>query len=111
MPMCCSPMFSMKRNTPLSNRCARVCNPVTGAAVGSLKRPPAMRGARRPVPLAVMFPGQGTQGPGMGAPWRGHPAWEVVARAEDALGEPLAPLLLAESADDLVRTREAPPSV
>ena len=47
----------------------------------------------------------------MGLPWRDHPAWEVVERAEAALGEPLAPLLLAESADELARTREAQLSV
>ena len=61
--------------------------------------------------VAVIFPGQGTQGAGMGAPWRQHPAWAVVERAEAALGEPLAPLLLAESTDDLARTRESQLSV
>ncbi|MFN8036561.1 MAG: ACP S-malonyltransferase [Acidimicrobiia bacterium] len=57
--------------------------------------------------IAVVFPGQGTQKPGMGAPWRAHDAWRVVARAEDALGEPLAPLLLDASAEDLGPTRHA----
>ena len=47
----------------------------------------------------------------MGAPWREHQAWSVVERAEAALGEPLAPLLLAESADELARTRESQLSV
>lgn len=47
----------------------------------------------------------------MGAPWRQHQAWGVVERAEEALGEPLAPLLLAESADELARTRESQLSV
>ena len=61
--------------------------------------------------VAVIFPGQGTQGAAMGAPWREHPAWGVVERAEQALGEPLAPLLLAESADELARTRESQLSV
>ncbi|MGH9035721.1 MAG: ACP S-malonyltransferase, partial [Acidimicrobiia bacterium] len=42
----------------------------------------------------------------MGVPWRDHPAWSVVARAEAALGEPLAPLLLAESLEALARTRD-----
>jgi len=53
--------------------------------------------------FAVIFPGQGTQGAAMGSPWQGHPAWGMVERAEEALGEPLAHLLLAESADDLAR--------
>jgi [acyl-carrier-protein] S-malonyltransferase len=47
----------------------------------------------------------------MGAPWREQEAWALVERAEQALGEPLAPLLLAESADDLARTRESQLSV
>ena len=61
--------------------------------------------------VAVIFPGQGTQGAAMGAPWREHPAWGVVERAEQALGEPLAHLVLAESAEDLARTRESQLSV
>jgi [acyl-carrier-protein] S-malonyltransferase len=59
------------------------------------------------VPIAIIFPGQGTQEPGMGAPWRDHPAWSVVERAEDAFGEPLAQLLLDAPAETLARTREA----
>lgn len=56
--------------------------------------------------MAVMFPGQGSQAAGMGVSWRDHPAWSVVSRAEAALDEPLAPLLLAESSEDLTRTRD-----
>jgi [acyl-carrier-protein] S-malonyltransferase len=47
----------------------------------------------------------------MGAPWEDHRAWSVVERAEAALGEALAPLLRAQSADDLARTRESQLSV
>jgi len=57
--------------------------------------------------LAVLFPGQGVQMPGMGCEWRRDPAWSVVDRAEAALGTPLAPLLLDESAEVLNRTRAA----
>jgi [acyl-carrier-protein] S-malonyltransferase len=57
--------------------------------------------------VAVVFPGQGTQSPGMGAAWREHPSWSVVERAEKALGEPLAPLLLDADDDQLARTRNA----
>lgn len=57
--------------------------------------------------VAVVFPGQGTQEPGMGAPWRDHPAWSLVERAEAALGEPLSHLLLDAPASTLARTREA----
>jgi [acyl-carrier-protein] S-malonyltransferase len=56
---------------------------------------------------AVVFPGQGTQAPGMAAPWRDHPAWAVVERAEKALGEPLAHLVTDAPAEALTRTREA----
>jgi [acyl-carrier-protein] S-malonyltransferase len=43
----------------------------------------------------------------MAAPWRDHPAWDVVERAEKALGEPLADLVLDAPAERLARTREA----
>jgi [acyl-carrier-protein] S-malonyltransferase len=59
------------------------------------------------VRVAIVFPGQGTQAPNMGAPWREHPAWKIVEQAEAALGEPLAPLLLDAPAEQLARTREA----
>lgn len=60
------------------------------------------------VTAAVVFPGQGTQTPGMGAPWRDRPEWGlVVDRAEAALGEPLAHLVLEADADELLRTRNA----
>ncbi len=57
--------------------------------------------------IAVIFPGQGTQTTGMGAPWRDHPAWGVVDRAEAALGEPLSSLILDAPTEQLARTREA----
>jgi len=59
------------------------------------------------VGLAVLFPGQGTQQPGMGRPWRGTPAWSVVDRVEAALGEPLSDLILDATAEQLARTRDA----
>ena len=33
-------------------------------------------------PVAVVFPGQGSQAPGLGRPWADRPEWEVVASAE-----------------------------
>lgn len=63
------------------------------------------------VAIAVLFPGQGTQTPGMGEPWRTSPVWEIVKRAESATGLALAHLLLDASADELRRTREAQLSV
>jgi [acyl-carrier-protein] S-malonyltransferase len=43
----------------------------------------------------------------MGRPWKGEPSWTVVDRAETALGESLAHLLLDADADDLTRTRSS----
>jgi [acyl-carrier-protein] S-malonyltransferase len=59
------------------------------------------------VGIAVIFPGQGTQTTGMGAPWRDHPAWSVADRAEAALREPLSSLVLDAPAEQLARTRDA----
>ena len=56
--------------------------------------------------VAVMFPGQGAQQAGAGQPWRDHPAWSVVERAEAALGRSLSPLLLDPDAP-LDRTEDA----
>jgi [acyl-carrier-protein] S-malonyltransferase len=67
----------------------------------------AEKGLHVRVGIAVIFPGQGTQVPGMGAPWRDHPAWSVIDRAEAAFGEPLADLVLDAPAERLARTREA----
>jgi [acyl-carrier-protein] S-malonyltransferase len=47
----------------------------------------------------------------MGRPWKDHPAWKIVEKAEAALGEPLAPLLLDATADELGRTRNSQLSV
>ena len=57
--------------------------------------------------IAVLFPGQGAQAPGLGQPWVDSEWWSLVTRAEAAAGVPLAPLLLDADADDLNRTREA----
>jgi [acyl-carrier-protein] S-malonyltransferase len=43
----------------------------------------------------------------MAAAWKGDPAWKVIKLAEAALGEPLAPLVLDASDEQLARTREA----
>jgi [acyl-carrier-protein] S-malonyltransferase len=59
------------------------------------------------VSIGIVFPGQGTQQPGMGAPWRDSPAWRVIDEAEAAFGEPLAHLVLDAGPEELARTREA----
>jgi [acyl-carrier-protein] S-malonyltransferase len=62
--------------------------------------------------VAVVFPGQGTQVPGMGRAWRGSRAWDaVVERAEEALDEPVGRLLLDADEEELLRTRNAQLSV
>src|SRR5262249_12025668 len=59
------------------------------------------------VALAVIFPGQGTQQPGMASAWCDHDAWRVVEAAEAALGEPVGRLVTEADADELARTRAA----
>lgn len=57
--------------------------------------------------IAFTFPGQGSQRPGMGAPWIGHPAWSVVADITEATGVDVAHLLLEADADELRDTANA----
>ncbi|MCU1498929.1 MAG: fabD [Acidimicrobiales bacterium] len=57
--------------------------------------------------IAVVFPGQGSQAPGMGRPWQRHPAWSLVEPATRATGAPLADLLLDAPVEVLASTRAA----
>jgi [acyl-carrier-protein] S-malonyltransferase len=56
---------------------------------------------------AFVFPGQGSQHPGMGRPWVEHPSWELVADASDVAGRDLSHLLLDASTEELTETRNA----
>lgn len=57
--------------------------------------------------LAFTFPGQGSQKPGMGAPWVDHESWELVAEASAIAGRDIAHLLLDADAEELRQTRNA----
>ncbi len=57
--------------------------------------------------LALLFPGQGSQRPQMGVPWREHPAWAVVERLSEATGRDVAGLLVDADAETLRATRNA----
>lgn len=57
--------------------------------------------------LALLFPGQGSQRPQMGVPWRQHPAWAVVERLSEATGRDVAALLTDADAETLKATRNA----
>src|SRR5580704_16671066 len=54
-----------------------------------------------------MFPGQGSQRPGMGGPWVATPSWAVVAEVSDVLGRDVGSLLLDADAATLQATRNA----
>ncbi|MGA4955085.1 ACP S-malonyltransferase [Streptomyces lavendulocolor] len=57
--------------------------------------------------LALTFPGQGVQRPGMGLPWTRRPAWAVVEEVSDAAGRDVAALLLDADTETLRRTDNA----
>ncbi len=57
--------------------------------------------------LVFTFPGQGSQRPGMGAPWIDHPSWELVTDATEAVDRDVARLLLEADQEELTQTRNA----
>jgi [acyl-carrier-protein] S-malonyltransferase len=57
--------------------------------------------------LAFTFPGQGSQKPGMGAPWVEHESWELVGEASEVAGRDIARLLLDADAEELRQTNNA----
>jgi [acyl-carrier-protein] S-malonyltransferase len=57
--------------------------------------------------LALTFPGQGSQRPGMGSAWTAAPSWALVDRASEVAGRDVAALLLEADADELKATRNA----
>ena len=56
---------------------------------------------------AFVFPGQGSQRPGMGQAWRDHPSWDVVADASEVASRDVAHLLLTAGPGELMETRNA----
>lgn len=57
--------------------------------------------------IAFTFPGQGSQLPGMGAAWRDHPSWELVAEASEASERDVEHLLLHADEEELRQTRNS----
>ncbi len=62
--------------------------------------------SRNPM-IAFTYSGQGSQQPGMGAPWANHPSWELVDEASQAAGRDVSHLLLEAGVGELRETRNA----
>ena len=57
--------------------------------------------------IVFMYPGQGSQQPGMGEAWVDHPSWELVTEACEVTDRDVARLLLTADADELTQTRNS----
>ena len=57
--------------------------------------------------LVALFPGQGSLKPGMGLPWAGHDAVELLDRISEVAGVDVWRLLSTTEGDELVRTDNA----
>ena len=57
--------------------------------------------------IVFMYPGQGSQTPGMGAAWKDHPSWELVSEASEVAGRDIGALLLDADAEELTATRNS----
>ena len=57
--------------------------------------------------IVFTYPGQGSQKPGMGAPWQDHPSWELVTEASDVTNRDVGALLLDADAETLKLTRNS----
>ncbi len=57
--------------------------------------------------IAFTFPGQGSQKPAMGEPWKDHPSWELVAEASEVSGRDVERLLLEADMAELTETRNS----
>ncbi|MFJ5233129.1 ACP S-malonyltransferase [Kitasatospora sp. NPDC088391] len=57
--------------------------------------------------IALMFPGQGAQRPGMGLPWLDSPHWRVVDAVSQRVGRDVGALLVDADAETLRRTDNA----
>ena len=66
-----------------------LANPVAPQA-----RPTVPPTASHAAKSAAVFPGQGSQGPCMGEPWRRSPQWQLIRAAEEQLDRDLSTMLL-----------------
>lgn len=57
--------------------------------------------------IVFLYPGQGSQTPGMGQAWTDHPSWELVDEASEVAGRDVAHLLTEADADALTETRNS----
>lgn len=57
--------------------------------------------------IVFLYPGQGSQVPGMGRAWQQHPSWELVEEASEVAGRDVAHLLTEADAEALTETRNS----
>ena len=84
--------------------CGSASKSAKTSAFGVSARGTSIKETATIVRIAIVFPGQGTQAPGMAREWKGDPAWSLMETIETAAQRDVSSLILDANASELAPT-------